>query len=151
MQSKAKTPEEYINELPEERKAIISKVRETILKNLPKGFQEGMGYGMIGYVVPHSLYPKGYHCNPKLPLPFLSLSSQKNYISLYHMGLYEGELLEWYKNEWKKVSSKKVDIGKCCIRFKKPEDVPLELIGELVSKVTPQQWIEYYEANVKSR
>ena len=144
-------PEEYINELPEERKAIISKVRETILKNLPKGFQEGMGYGMIGYVVPHSLYPKGYHCNPKLPLPFLSLSSQKNYISLYHMGLYEGELLEWYKNEWKKVSSKKVDIGKCCIRFKKPEDVPLELIGELVSKVTPQQWIEYYEANVKSR
>jgi hypothetical protein len=149
MQSKASTPEAYIAELPEDRKEIISRIRETILKNLPAGFSEQMNYGMLGYVVPHGLYPQGYHCDPKAPLPFLNLASQKNHISLYHMALIEGPLLEWFESAWSKVSSKKLDIGKSCIRFKKPEDVPLALIGELVSKLTPQDWIELYEKNIK--
>lgn len=149
MQSKAATILEYLDSLPDDRKKVIIAMRKQILKNLPKGFKEVMSYGMIGYVVPHALYPAGYHCNPELPLPFINIASQKNFISLYHMGLYEGELLQWFREEWKSVSSKKLDMGKCCVRFKKPEDVPLELIGELVSKVTPKQWIEYYESTVK--
>jgi hypothetical protein len=148
MQSKAKTPEEYINQLPEDRKAVIRKIRTTILKNLPKGFSEVMSYGMLGYVVPHSLYPHGYHVNPKLPLGFINVASQKNYISIYHMGLYNGPLLEWFKGKWKSATSKKLDMGKCCIRFKKPEDVPMDLIGELASRITPQQWIEIYEKQI---
>jgi Domain of unknown function (DU1801) len=151
MQSKANTVDGYIESLLAERKRAIVAIRKAILKNLPKGFQEEMSYGMIGYVVPHKLYPAGYHCDPKLPLPFISLASQKNYISFYHMALYEGDLLDWLKEEWQKVSSKKLDMGKCCIRFKKPEDVPIELLGELVSKVTPTQWIKYYETHVKSK
>ncbi len=149
MQSKAAAPEEYIAELPEERRKIISEIRKVIRKNLPKGFKEGMSYGMLGYCVPHSLYPDGYHCDPKQPLPFMSLASQKNYISLYHMGLYEGPLLKWFQKEWPKHSDKKLDMGKCCIRFKKPEDVPLQLIGELCTKITPQEWIEVYEQAIK--
>lgn len=145
MQSKAKTPKEYIDSLPEDRKRAVSGIRKTILKNLPKGFSEVMCYGMLGYVVPHSMYPKGYHCNPKQPLPFINVASQKNYISIYHMGLYKGKLLDWFKREWKSVSKKKLDMGKCCIRFKKFEDVPLDLIGRLASKLTPQKWIEIYE------
>jgi hypothetical protein len=148
MQSKAKTPEEYIEGLPDDRKDIIRKMHLVIMKNLPKGFQEGMAYGMIGYVVPHKRYPPGYHVNPSLPLGFIQLASQKNHIALYHMGLYEGPLLEWFKEEWPKYSGKKLDMGKCCIRFKKPEDVPLELIGELCKRMTPQQWITAYEANL---
>ena len=149
MTSTATTPEDYLASLPDDRRPILTAMREVILKNLPLGFQEGMGYGMLGYSVPHSLYPAGYHCDPKLPLPFISLGSQKNYISLHHMGMYEGELLDWFRKEWQQVSSKKLDMGKCCIRFKKPEDVPLALIGELVGKVTPQEWIAYYEQNFK--
>jgi hypothetical protein len=149
MQSKATTVPQYIDSLPVDRKKVIIAMRKSILKNLPKGFEEVMSYGMIGYVVPHKIYPAGYHCDPKLPLPFISTASQKNYISLYHMGLYEGELLDWFKEEWKEVSTKKLDMGKCCVRFKKPEDVPVDLIGELVSKVTPKQWIDYYESHVK--
>ncbi len=149
MQSTATSPDEYLQSLPDDRRPIITALREVILKNLPTGFQETMSYGMLGYVVPHSLYPAGYHCDPKLPLPFLSLASQKNHISLYHMGLYEGELLDWFRQEWPKASNKKLDLGKSCIRFKKPEDVPLALIGELVGKVTPQEWIGYYEQNFK--
>ena len=110
-----------------------------------------MTYGMLGYVVPHSLYPPGYHCDPKLPLGFISLASQKNYISLYHMALYEGELLDWFKEKWNEVSNKKLDIGKCCIRFKNPEDIPIKLIGELASKITPVKWVEIYEKALKSR
>ncbi len=151
MKSTATTPEAYLESLPGERRPIITALREVILKSLPKGFEEQMSYGMLGWVVPHSRYPAGYHCDPKLPLPFLNLASQKNHISLYHSALYEGELLNWFRAEWPKHSSKKLDMGKCCVRFKKPEDVPLELIGQLVSKVTPQQWIDYYEENVKQR
>lgn len=151
MKSTATTPDAYLESLPDERRPIITALREVILKNLPKGFEEQMSYGMLGWVVPHSRYPAGYHCDPKLPLPFLNLASQKNHISLYHSALYEGELLNWFRAEWPKHSSKKLDMGKCCVRFKKPEDVPLALIGQLVSKVTPQQWIDYYEENVKQR
>lgn len=149
MQSKATTVPEYIDSLPADRKKAIVAIRKSILENLPKGFEEVMNYGMIGYVVPHKLYPAGYHCDPTLPLPFLALASQKNYISFYHMALYEGELLDWFREEWKEVSTKKMDMGKCCVRFKKPEDVPIDLIGELVSKVTPKQWINYYESQIK--
>jgi len=151
MQSKATTPEEYIDSLPEDRRKIISQIRKVLLKNLPKGFKEGMGYGMIGYVVPHTIYPDGYHCDPKQPLPFISLASQKNHIALYHMGLYAGKYLDWFTKEWSKVTDKKLDMGKSCIRFKKPEDVPLELIGELASKITPKEWIALYEKNLKQR
>lgn len=149
MQSKAATPEEYIELLPEDRKKIIAQMRKVILKNLPKGFKEVISYGMLGYVVPHTLYPAGYHCDPKLPLPFMNLASQKNHIALYHMGLYGGAHLEWFQKEWKKVTDKKLDMGKSCIRFKKAEDVPLELIGELAAKITPKEWIALYEKNLK--
>lgn len=149
MQSKATSVPEYIDSLPADRKKAIVAIRKAILKNLPKGFEEVMSYGMIGYVVPHKLYPAGYHCDPNLPLPFMSLASQKNYISFYHMALYEGKLLDWFREEWKGVSNKKLDMGKCCIRFKKPDEIPIDLLGELASKVTPKQWIEYYESQVK--
>ncbi len=145
MQSKHKTVPEYIDSLPPDRKPIISAIRKIIRKNLPKGFQEVMSYGMIGYVVPHKLYPSGYHTNTTLPLPFINVASQKNHIAVYHMGLYQGPLLDWFQGKWQSASTKKLDMGKACIRFKKPEDVPLGLIGELATKLTPQQWIEIYE------
>ena len=146
MRSNAKTPDEYVTGLPDERKQIISDIRKTINKNLPKGFKEGMAYGMISWAVPHELYPPGYHCDPKLPLGYMGLASQKNYISLYSMSLYGGaKELDWFTKEWAKHSPKKLDMGKCCIRFKKPEDVPLKLIGELASRLTPQDWIKIYE------
>jgi len=146
MQSTANTPKEYIDSLPEDRKQAIKKIRAAILKNLPKGFKEVMGYGMIGYVVPHTLYSKGYHCNPNLPLPFMNVASQKNFIALYHMGIYANEkLLGWFKEEYSKNSKAKLDMGKSCIRFKKPEQIPYELIGKLASKITPEEWIKIYE------
>jgi len=146
MQSKATTPEQYIDELPEDRKAIVSAIRNAIKNNLPKGFEEVIGYGMLGYVVPHSIYPSGYHCNPKLPLPFINVASQKNYISVHHMGLYASKpLLDWFLAEWEKHSTKKIDMGKGCIRFKKAEDVPLKLIEALAKKVTVEKYIETFE------
>ena len=150
MQSKATTVDDYIKELPEERLEAITKLRKEIKKNLPKGFSEGMGYGMIGYCVPHSLYPAGYHCDPKLPLPFMGLASQKHFIAVYHMGVYaDPKLLQWFKDEYAKAGVGKLDMGKSCIRFKKPENIPYKLIGELASKITPQQWIEKYEKIIK--
>lgn len=147
MQSKVNTVEEYINELPEDRKEVIEKIRKVISENLPKGFEETMGYGMIGYVVPHSIYPKGYHCDIKQPLPFISLASQKNFIALYHMGIYaEPALLDWFTSEFSKHSKSKLDMGKSCIRFKKMNDIPFELIGELASKMTTEDWINKYES-----
>jgi len=151
MQSSATTPKEYIESLPEERKEVIAKLRKAILKNLPKGFEEQMSYGMLGYVVPHKLYPEGYHCDPKLPLPFINLASQKNHIAFYHMGLYSGLYMDWFVAEWPKHSKKKLDMGKSCIRFKKPEDVTVELLGELCAKITPKEWIATYEKNVKRK
>ncbi len=152
MTSKANSPEEYVQELPEERKAIIQKLRKTILDNLPDGFEETMSYGMIGYVIPHSVYPKGYHCTPKLPLPFINIASQKNFVALYHMGIYaDKDLLNWFTSAYKKISGRKLDIGKNCIRFKKTEDIPYNLIAELVSKITPQGWIQTYEETIKQK
>lgn len=150
MQYKASTPEDYLEQIPEERKAVFSKLRQTILKHLPKGFEEGISYGMIGYVVPHSLYPGGYHCDPKLPLPFLSIASQKNFIAFYHMGIYaKKELLDWFVAEYPKHCKTKLDMGKSCVRFKKMEDIPFDLLGELCSKMTPEEWISIYEKALK--
>ncbi|MBT8271392.1 MAG: DUF1801 domain-containing protein [Flavobacteriaceae bacterium] len=152
MQYKANTPEEYIEQIPEDRKPAFRKLRKTIKDNLPGGFEETISYGMIGYVVPHSIYPDGYHCDPKLPLPFMSIASQKNFVALYHSGVYADEkLLDWFTSEYPKHCSRKLDMGKSCIRFKKLEEIPFDLIGELSTKVTPDQWIERYEANVKNR
>jgi uncharacterized protein YdhG (YjbR/CyaY superfamily) len=150
MQSTAATPEEYINELPEERREVIKKLRKAILNNLPKGFDEVMGYGMIGYVVPHSKYPDGYHCDPKTPLPFINLASQKNHIGFYHMGIYsDPKLLNWFTAEFPKHVSGKLDMGKSCIRFKNMNKIPYELLGELAAKMTPDDWIERYESVIK--
>lgn len=150
MISKAQSPEEYINEVPEERKGAIERLRAVILKNLPKGFEEGMSYGMIGYYVPHSIYPKGYHCDTKLPLPFMSFASQKNSINFYHMGIYANkDLYDWFVSENPKYSNKKLDMGKSCVRFKKIEDIPFELIGQLVQKTSVESWINTYEAVFK--
>jgi hypothetical protein len=150
MQSKAATPEEYIKEMPEDRQKAFSKLRSVIKKNIPKGFKEGMGYGMMGWSVPHSLYPAGYHCNPKDPLPFMGIASQKNFIAVYHMGVYaDPKLLKWFQSAHAKVSAKRLDMGKSCIRYKKPEDIPFDLIGELASKITPAEWIATYEKNMK--
>lgn len=152
MQYKADSVEEYLKAIPEERRPVMEKLRETIVSNLPKGFQEGISYGMIGWVVPHSTYAPGYHCDPKLPLPFMSIASQKNFVALYHMGVYaDKKLYDWFVAEYPKHVKTKLDMGKSCIRFKKPENIPFELIGELVSKMTPQQWIDLYEANLKSK
>ena len=131
MQSKATTPEHYLAELPEDRKEAMLKLRNVIKDNLPKGFEEQMSYGMLGYVVPHSIYPNGYHCNPKLPLPFINLASQKNFIALYHMGIYANKnLLDWFVAEFPKHTKTKIEMGKSCIRFKKIDDIPFDFIGE---------------------
>jgi len=150
MQSTAKTPQEYIDSLPPARKEAISKIREVLLKNLPIGFEETIGYGMLGYVVPHSTYPKGYHCNPKLPLPYINLASQRNFIALHAMCVYgDSKLKEWFASEYPKYCKTKLDMGAGCIRFKKMDDIPYQLIGELAGKLTPQQWIEMCERVIK--
>ena len=147
MQSTAATPDEYIASLPDDRKEVIGKLRKAINKSLPKGFKETMGYGMIAWVVPKEAYPPGYHCDPTKPLMLISLASQKNYISLYHMGLYSsGPLLEWFESEWPKHSAKKLDMGKACIRFKNADDIPAKLMGELAAKMSPKAWIDIYES-----
>ena len=151
MQIKASNPEDYIAQLPEDRQVVIEKLRKILLDNLPEGYEEQMSYGMLGYVVPHSLYPDGYHCDPKLPLPFINLASQKNYVALYHSGIYANpELLEWFKAEYPKHCKTKLDMGKSCIRFKKMDQVPYNLIQELIGKMTVQEWIDLYETNVKN-
>jgi uncharacterized protein YdhG (YjbR/CyaY superfamily) len=146
MKSTATTVEEYINTLPGDRKEAIEELRKVILKNLPKGFTETINYAMIGYVVPHTIYPKGYHCDVSLPLPFINIASQKNFIALYHMGLYSNkELLEWFTNEYPNYSRAKLDMGKSCIRFKKIDQIPYQLIAELTKKITVKDWIAMYE------
>jgi len=144
------TVQDYLAVIPEERKEAIHKLRETILNNLPKGFEENFGYGMIGYVVPQTLYPAGYHCDPKQPLPFMGFASQKNFISFYHMGIYaDAELLQWFQEEYAKVSTTKLDMGKSCVRFKKPDQIPFELIGRLVKKMNVKNWVKVYEKGLK--
>ncbi len=150
MQSTATSIEAYLEEIPEERKIAFTKLRETILENIPNGFVEQMSYGMIGYVVPHSIYPAGYHCEPKLPLPFMAIASQKNFIALYHMGIYaKPKLLNWFVTEYPKHSPQKLDMGKSCIRFKKMDQIPFDLIAELVLKMSIDEWITCYESSFK--
>ena len=152
MQYKASSPADYISQIPEERKATLKKLRETINQNLPKGFEEGIQYGMIGYYVPHSKYPDGYHCNPKEPLPFMSIASQKNFVALYHSGLYANKTLyNWFVSEYPKHAKTKLDMGKSCVRFKKMDDIPYKLVGELCQKITADDYIEIYEAAIKNR
>ena len=152
MQSKAATVEQYLKEIPADRQEAINKLRNIILKNLPKGFKEGMGYGMIGYLIPHSMYPAGYHCNPTDPVTFMNLASQKNFIAVYSMGVYANpKLLKWFTDEYSKAGVGKLDMGKSCIRFKNMDKIPYELIGQLASKITPLQWLECYEKTIDSR
>ena len=152
MQYDVKTPDEYIDAISEERKEVMNLLRKVIKDNLPKGFEEVISYKMIGYVVPHTLYPDGYHCDPKLPLPFMNIASQKNFIAVYHSGIYASTaLMEWFTEAYPKHVTTKLDMGKSCIRFKKPDQIPKELIGELASKMTVEQWIELYEKNVKKK
>lgn len=150
MQSKAKTVNEYLKEVPMERREAFNKLRDIVVKNIPKGFQEEINYGMIGYVVPHLLYPGGYHCDPKLPLPFVCIASQKNFIALYHMGMYtEPTILNWFVKEYAAQAKHKLDMGKSCIRFKKMDQIPYRLVGELMKKFSVKDWIASYESNLK--
>ena len=150
MQIKAKSVKEYLQKVPQERIEFFKKLRKTILANLPKGFDEQLNYGMIGYVVPHEIYPEGYHCDSKLPLPFANIASQKNFIGFYHMGIYANpELLEWFVKEYPKHSDTKLDMGKSCIRFKKMDKIPYDLIGKLMRKMAVNDWIKLYEQNIK--
>ncbi|MFK7812692.1 MAG: DUF1801 domain-containing protein [Maribacter sp.] len=151
MNYKANSPEEYIKQLPDDRQEPISKLKAIISKSLPVGFQEQMSYGMLGWVVPHSIYPDGYHCDTKLTLPFINLASQKNFIALYHSGIYaDPKLHDWFVGEYPKYVKTKLDMGKSCVRFKKMETIPYKLIEELCSKLTVDEWIRIYEKNVKS-
>lgn len=146
----AKTVDEYISKVPTERTEAISKLREIVRDNLPSGFEEGIGYKMIAYYVPHSKYPDGYHCDPKVPLPFINIASQKNFIALYHSGIYaDKNLLDWFVEEYPKHVKTKLDMGKSCVRFKKVENIPYELIAELCKKMTADQWIALYEKSIK--
>lgn len=146
MAEKFNSVEEYLNSLPADKQKTIQELRKVFRKNLPKGFSECISYGMIGYVVPKKIYPKGYHCDPSLPLPFISLAAQKNSYSVYHMGIYaDSGLLKWFTDAYVKKTGKKPDMGKSCIRFKKAEDIPLDLMGELASRMTPEKWIAVYE------
>ena len=144
------TIESILAKVPEDRKEAFTKLHQTIVSNLPEGFEPGISYGMLGYVVPHHLYPAGYHCKPSEPLPFVSIASQKNSINFYHMGIYaDATLLNWFVAEYPKHSKQKLDMGKSCIRFKKPEYIPYELLGQLMQKMTAAQWIALYERNLK--
>lgn len=140
------TVEEYIEAQTEDRKSFLYALRQTLQKHLPHGFAEEMSYGMPSFVVPHSIYPKGYHCDPKIALPFISFASQKNFIALYHMGIYADKSLhDWFVDEYPKFVKSKLDMGKSCIRFKKPQDIPLELIAELAKQMSPADWVTLYE------
>jgi len=157
MQSKATTVDAYLQSLPPDRREALNGLRSVILKNLDRKYEEGMQYGMIGYFVPHSVYPKGYHCDPKQPLPFAALGSQKNYMSLHLMSIYfgsaddrAGKHSEWFREEWAR-TGKKLDMGKACIRFKKLEDLPLDVIGEAVRRVPAELYIDFVESSVASR
>lgn len=150
MSSRIDSVDAYLAAAPEDRQVPLRRLRETILARLPAGFEEVMQYGMVSYVVPHSLYPAGYHCDPRQPLPFMGFASQKNHISVYHMGLYAHPgLLDWFVQSWQQVSPRKPDMGKGCIRFKKPAELPFDLIGDLVARMTPAGWISVYEDKLR--
>jgi hypothetical protein len=150
MQISVQSVEDYISNIPEERQEVFKKLFDTIIENLPDGFKNGVSNGMIGWNVPLETFPAGYHCTPGSPLPFLGLASQKNFIALYHMGIYaKPELLDWFVTEFPKYSKRKLDMGKSCIRFKKIDEIPFELIAELSKKMTVEEWINIYESNLK--
>jgi uncharacterized protein DUF1801 len=150
MQSKATTVEQYLAELPADRRTAIQAVRQVILKNLDRDYEEGMQYGMIGYYVPHHIYLPGYHCDPTQPLPFACLASQKNYMSLYMMPVCdEGTEESTFRDAWAK-TGKKLDMGKSCIRFKKVDDLALDLIGDTIRRSPVRKWIDYYESVIKT-
>lgn len=146
MKHEATTIEDYINNLADDRKEAISRLMQLLREKLPQGFEENISYGMPSFVVPHSLYPAGYHCDPKQALPFISLASQKNHIAIYHMGLYADKaLMQWFTDSWSNFSTHKPDMGKSCIRFKNMQKIPYELFAELFRKMSPQAWIALYE------
>jgi uncharacterized protein YdhG (YjbR/CyaY superfamily) len=150
MQIPAADVDDYFQNLPPERQDAMLRLRAVIQESIPEGFEERLSYKMPGWVVPHSLYPDGYHCKPEEPLPFVSIASQKNFVALYHMGIYaDPETLEWFRAEYAKRVPTKLDMGKSCIRFKKPDQMPFDLIGELMARITPEDWVATYEANVK--
>lgn len=150
MKASGNTVDEILNNLPEDRAEAFNKLHNVIVENLPKGFEAAISYGGLGYVVPHTIYPSGYHCKPIEPLPFAGLASQKNSINFYHMGIYsDPELLDWFVAEYPKHSKLKLDMGKSCIRFKKFDQIPNELIGELMQKMTVKQWVDLYESKLK--
>ncbi|MCK6615065.1 MAG: DUF1801 domain-containing protein [Ignavibacteriaceae bacterium] len=152
MKAPGNTVKEILANIPEERAEAFNKLHEVIVKNLPKGFEPGMSYGGLGYVVPHSLYPDGYHCKPSEPLPFAGIASQKNSINFYHMGIYaDPDLLKWFVDEYPKHTKQKLDMGKSCIRFKKMDDIPYKLIGELMKKMSVKDWVTIYEKNYKKK
>ncbi|MEN9370917.1 MAG: hypothetical protein RI952_1782 [Bacteroidota bacterium] len=150
MKASGNTVKEILNNVPPDRLVAFNKLHETIVKNLPKGFEAGISYGGLGYVVPHNIYPAGYHCKPIEPLPFAGLASQKNTINFYHMGIYlDPKLFDWFVAEYPKHSKQKLDMGKSCIRFKKFDEIPYELIGELMTKMSVKDWIAIYESKLK--
>ncbi len=150
MKAEGKTVQDILMNVPSDRVEAFNKLHEVIVKNLPKGFEPGISYGMLGYVVPHSLYPAGYHCKPSEPLPFASIASQKNTINFYHMGMYaDKKLYDWFVSEFPKHTSQKLDIGKSCVRFKKFDDIPYKLIGELMKKMSMKEWVLLYEGKYR--
>lgn len=150
MTIKPETPDQYVEELPDDRKEVIQRLRTILKENLPVGYEEEISYGMIGYVVPYSIYPAGYAVKPKVPLPLINLASQKNHVALYHMAVYAVPgIAEWFQTEYPKHCKTKLDMGKGCIRLKKMDDIPYDLIGELARKVDVQTWIDTYEKVVR--
>ena len=152
MKANGKTVKEILINLPEDRAEPFNKLHDVIVKNIPKGFEAAISYGGLGYVIPHSLYPDGYHCKPSEPLPFAGIASQKDSINFYHMGIYaDPKLLKWFVSEYPKHSKQKLDMGKSCVRFKKMEEIPYKLIGELMKKISAKDWIAKYEAAYKPK
>ena len=144
------TIESYIKSLPKDRKVSVQKIIKVVEENIPVGYTKVMNYSMPSFVIPHSIYPAGYHVTPDLPLPFIGVASQKNHIGFYHMGVYaDSNLLDWFISEYPKYCKSKLDMGKSCIRFKKMDDIPYELVGELSKKMTTKEWINIYEKNIK--
>ena len=142
--------ETYLNSLSKDRKESVQKIIKVVEDNIPFGYSKIMNYNMPSFVIPHSIYPSGYHVTPDLPLPFIGVASQKNHIGFYHMGLYANpKLLDWFISEYPKYCKSKLDMGKSCIRFKKVDDIPYKLIGELSKKMTTKEWINIYEKNIK--
>ncbi len=150
MEATKNTVKDILENLPADRAEHFNKLHHVILQNLPEGFEAAISYGGLGYVIPHTLYPAGYHCKPSEPLPFAGISSQKNSISFYHMGMYaEPKLLEWFVAEYPKHSKQKLDMGKSCVRFKKFDEIPYKLVGELMKKMSAKEWINIYETIIK--